>query len=98
MSMSLPMYDWPEVREATDAWWAGLARHLGLSGRLRRDCDHTAAWNDPGLLFRQTCGYPLTHAYRDRLTLIATPHYAAEGCEGPYYRSSILAREALPLE
>jgi hypothetical protein len=32
MIASLPMYDWPEVREATDAWWAGLARHLRDAG------------------------------------------------------------------
>src|SRR6185437_2123523 len=41
---SLPMYDFPEVRGATDAWWAGLARHLEHAGvtevpaaLLRRD-------------------------------------------------------------
>jgi hypothetical protein len=32
MIATLPMYDWPEVREATDAWWAGLARHLRGAG------------------------------------------------------------------
>ena len=30
--IALPMYDWPEVRGATDAWGAGLARHLRHAG------------------------------------------------------------------
>ena len=34
MIASLPMYDWPEVRDATDAWWHGLARHIGVAGEL----------------------------------------------------------------
>ena len=32
MIASLPMYDWPEVRDATNAWWAGIARHLRSEG------------------------------------------------------------------
>ena len=37
MIASLPMYDWPEVRGATDAWWNGIARHLNVSIPLSRD-------------------------------------------------------------
>ena len=29
---SLPMYDLPELREATDAWWRGLARAFAAEG------------------------------------------------------------------
>ena len=29
---SLPMYDLPEVRRATDAWWAGLAAGFTRAG------------------------------------------------------------------
>lgn len=98
MTVSLPMYDWPEMREATDGWWAGIARHLGVSHTLRRGPDHAAAWRDPGLLFSQTCGYPMTHEYKGKLHLVATPHYAVDGCEGPRYSSFVLARENRPLE
>jgi hypothetical protein len=36
MIAALPMYDWPEIREATDAWWAGLARAFRREGPARR--------------------------------------------------------------
>ena len=96
MIASLPMYDWPEVRQATDAWWAGLARHFGVAASLDRGPDHTAPWHRSDLLFSQTCGYPFTHALRGKLRLVATPHYGAGGCNGPDYCSMILAREAGP--
>lgn len=91
------MYDWPEVRDATDAWWQGIARHLGTDIPLTRAADHAALWARPDLLFSQTCGYPFTHGFAGRLSLVATPHYAADGCEGPLYRSLLFAREAVPL-
>jgi ABC-type phosphate/phosphonate transport system substrate-binding protein len=97
MIASLPMYDWPEVREATDAWWAGLARHLGLAMGLDRAPDHAASWHRSNLLFSQTCGYPFTHALKGKLHLVATPHYGADGCNGSDYCSIILARDAGPL-
>ena len=82
MIASLPMYDWPEVRQATDNWWAGIARHLDNAPALDRGADYTALWRDPRLLFSQTCGYPFTHEFSGRLKLIATPHYGADGCSG----------------
>jgi ABC-type phosphate/phosphonate transport system substrate-binding protein len=94
---SLPMYDWPEIRAATDAFWAGLARHAGLVGELTRNDAYDALWRDPALIFSQTCGYPFTHEFRNKLNYIATPHYEAEGCEGAKYSSLVFAREALPI-
>ncbi|OYX46871.1 MAG: hypothetical protein B7Y97_13185, partial [Sphingomonas sp. 32-66-10] len=90
------MYDFPDVRAATDAWWAGLRRHLGRQGveapeaLLRRD-DLMEQWADPGLVISQTCGYLLTHQLKGDLQPVATPHYAAPGCDGPMYASVILA-------
>jgi len=95
MIASLPMYDLPELRGATDAWWRGLARHMGIAGDLDRGPDHLAPWRYPGLIFSQTCGYPFTHEFRGKLKLLATPHYAAEGCEGPLYCSIIFACEKI---
>ena len=92
------MYDWPEVREATDALWAGISRRLGVALPLDRRADHISAWREPGLLFSQTCGYPFTHEFRGKLKLVATPHYGVEGCDGPGYCSFIMAREHQPLE
>jgi ABC-type phosphate/phosphonate transport system substrate-binding protein len=95
---SLPMYDWPEVREHTDTFWAGFRRHSGLSLDLDRDGKYLHAWRDPNLIFSQTCGYPFTHEFRGLLDYIATPHYHCIGCDGVNYSSFIFARHAIPLE
>ncbi len=98
MLASLPMYDFPEIREATDSFWAAIAKAYGTSGGLTRDEDWTAPWRNPDLLFSQTCGYPFTHEYAGVLKYVATPHYAADGCDGPNYCSIIFARKSAPLE
>lgn len=97
MIAALQMYDWPEVREATDQWWRIVARHLGTDVALSRPADFTSPWLRDDLLFAQTCGYPFTHALRGRVNYVATPHYAADGCSGAAYRSIVMAREAKPL-
>jgi len=93
MLASLPMYDWPEIRASTDAWWAGIARHAGLGFPLTRAVDYAALWRRDDLAFSQTCGYPFTHGFAPDLRLVATPHYDAEGCVGPEYLSFIFARQ-----
>jgi ABC-type phosphate/phosphonate transport system substrate-binding protein len=93
MLATLPMYDWPEVRSSTDALWRVLRRELGVDGELDRSIPYEEAWCEPGLVFSQTCGFPLTHQFRNVLHYIATPHYAVEGCEGPAYSSFVFARE-----
>lgn len=98
MIVSLPMYDWPEIREATDTWWRGLSRHLGVSINLDRNPDHFAAWRRDDLYFSQTCGYPFTHEFKGLLKYIGTPHYAVPGCAGANYCSFIFARISQPLE
>ncbi len=92
------MYDLPEMRAATDAWWDGLARALRREGtvdvpdRLTRDGTLERHWAAPDLLLSQTCGYPLTHALCGRVRLVATPCYETEACQGPNYCSVILVR------
>jgi ABC-type phosphate/phosphonate transport system substrate-binding protein len=104
---ALPMYALPGVQQWQEAWWAGLARHFKAAGvanvpeRLSHGGDALAAWSDPNLVFAQACGYPLTHAFAERLQLIATPCYDAPGCVGAGYRSFLIVRadsraEALP--
>lgn len=98
---SLPMYDFPEVRDATLAWWAGLARAFRRAGvpdvpdRLAQG-EEAALWADPALLFTQTCGYPLTHRFRHVLRPVATPEYAAPGCRGADYASVVVVRAEDP--
>ena len=96
---SLPMYDLAEVRHATCAWWAGLARAFEAAGiedvpsELTRPTETIAHWRDPKLLFSQTCGLPYTQQLVDDVRLIATLCYAATGCDGPLYKSLLLAGE-----
>lgn len=99
MIAALPMYDLPEAREVTDAWWAVLVRHFRQAGladmpdTLTRSANVTDSWTAPGLLFTQTCGYPFTHDWSDKLRLVATPRYNAAGCEGSTYRSGFIVRD-----
>ena len=96
MLASLPMYDLPEVRPLTDAWWKGLAAALRRSGindvpeSLTRADDLGTVWRDPGLLFSQACGYPLTHGLASVVQPVATPIYEAPGCTGAHYSSAIV--------
>jgi ABC-type phosphate/phosphonate transport system substrate-binding protein len=96
MIATLPMYDWPEVRSATDAWWEGLSRHMGAEVALLRSDDYAATWLRDDLLFSQTCGYPFTHGLTGKVKLVATPHYAVDGCDGAFYQSIVFARKHAP--
>ena len=66
---SLPMYDLPELRSATDDWWRALARALRRAGideapdDLARGVPRERAWRSPQLILTQTCGYPLRHRF-----------------------------------
>lgn len=98
---SLPMYDLPEVRWATDALWSAIAARLTAAGiaappALSRGPAVHELWADPALLLSQTCGNPYVRAYRDRLRLVATPRYAAPGCDGPRYASVLVVRADAP--
>jgi len=99
MIASLPMYDWPEVRDITDAWWNGLAEAFRREGikdvpdTLYRSETDGDSWTHPDLLFSQTCGYPYTHGGSDHLRLVATPCYGLQGCDGPTYRSFLLCHK-----
>jgi len=98
MLAALPMYDWPEVRTATDAWWSGIAGHLRAEGfrnvpdALTREPDVYRLWRDPGLVLGQTCGYPLTHELDGDVRVVGTPCYGVEGCEEATYSSAIVVR------
>jgi hypothetical protein len=98
MFASLGMYDLPELAEATNAWWRGLARHFAAQGfrdlpdKLNRQGDPVERLKAPGLLFAQTCGFPLTHRLKDHVQLLATPRYAVPGCAGATYVSWVVVR------
>ena len=93
---ALPMYDLPELQEANDVFWRAIADRLVANGvpevpnTLTRPSDLAALWRRDGLLLGQTCGYPLMKEGAGRFTIVATPVYHAEGCEGPFHRSAIV--------
>jgi ABC-type phosphate/phosphonate transport system substrate-binding protein len=98
---SLPMYDWPEVQWAHDALWSAIAERLNARGiaapeTLDRTRPSEDVWHDPGLVLSQTCGWPFATRLKDRVQLVGTPHYAVEGCRGPYYCSMIVVRKSDP--
>ena len=91
------MYDWLEVREATDSLWHNLALALRARGfdppdRLDRRRPDSSIWRDPDLLIAQTCGYPYVTELQDHVRLVATPVYDVDGCSGPLYCSQIVVR------
>ncbi len=91
---SLPMYDWPEIRAATDAWWAVLREALRARGieapeTLARDAPH---WTHPALALGQTCGMPYRLGLHAQVTLIGAPDYGLEDCPPGFYRSALVAR------
>ena len=95
---SLPMYDLPEVGDSTDRLWAAIAEELrdggvqGVPDSLERPIDHHDAWRRPGLLLSQSCGYPVATELRGALRVVATPRYAAPGCDGHRYSSVVVVR------
>ena len=101
---SLGMYDAPAVQWANDRIWGVLAERLRVAGMvdvpeaLDRSRPPDVLWDDPDLLFGQSCGYPLMTAYRDRLIYVATPSYAVPGCVAGAYRSRIVVRDDDPAE
>jgi len=93
---SLPMYDMPEVAAAQDALWAGIVAHGRRHGiddmpaRLAHGRGLQDLWEDDDLYLSQCCGYDVRNGYADRFHIVATPCYAAPGCEGADYRSVVV--------
>jgi ABC-type phosphate/phosphonate transport system substrate-binding protein len=92
---SLGMYDYPFVAEANQRLWRAIGAYLGAAGiavpEALDPAEPREVWADPRLLFGQTCGYPFIKTLRGRVSLIATPIYSFDGCEGPNYCSFVVA-------
>jgi ABC-type phosphate/phosphonate transport system substrate-binding protein len=84
---ALPMYDLPQLKAATDAFWRAISERLKDAGlivpaSLERTSDYQAIWRNPELLLGQACGYPLVKQFRNALQIVATPIYRSPGCAG----------------
>lgn len=97
MIACLPMYDWDEVRPATDALWLliqdELARRaIAAPGALKRADDLWESWLSPDLVLGQTCGFPYRTRLHRRVTLVGTPDYGLPGAPPGYYYSVLVTR------
>lgn len=101
---SLPWYDLPEIRDATDTLWTCLAHSLRKRGfdqvpeKLNRELPFDQQWTSERLLFSQACGYDVLLAYRSSLRLVGTPVYTVEGCRRALYSSVIVVRRDSNIE
>jgi ABC-type phosphate/phosphonate transport system substrate-binding protein len=102
MRASLPMYDLPELRPATDAWWSGVAGALeghgfdAAPGILARVEPIDAVWRAPDLLLSQCCGRDLVTHLSGQVVPVAIPCYRAPGCDPGSYRSWLVVRREDP--
>jgi ABC-type phosphate/phosphonate transport system substrate-binding protein len=96
------MYDFPEIRDATDALWQAIATRLRAAGLdavpeiLARALTPQESWRHPQLLLGQSCGYPALLAFHEHLRIIATPIYSAPGCQGAMHCSVVIVSDASP--
>jgi ABC-type phosphate/phosphonate transport system substrate-binding protein len=92
MIASLPMYDWPEVRAATDIYWQTIRAALkdGPAGLCRDMDDLMGHWQRPDLLLSQTCGMPYRTQLHGHVTLVGTPDYGVAGCAPGHYCSVLI--------
>ena len=93
----LPMYDWPEVRAATDALWAEIhtalqKRDIASPNTLNREEATETAWLSTRLLLSQTCGLPLVQDLRDQVTVLGRFTYQNLSAAGDYHSVIVVRR------
>ena len=99
MQASLPMYDFPEVREATEKWWHGIAKHMKQQGidnvptHLIDDVPLRQLWTSEHLLLSQCCGFDVMHSYKEHLSVLMISDWDAEGCQTGQYCSVVVVHE-----
>ncbi|WP_339712336.1 PhnD/SsuA/transferrin family substrate-binding protein [uncultured Sneathiella sp.] len=86
----LPMYDWPEILDATNDYWNALREALADQGfaspqLLTRPEDPFLLWRSPELLIAQTCGLPYVEQLSTEVSLIGTPAYDIDCGAGSYF-------------
>lgn len=93
MFASLPMYDFPSVKGATDRYWQAIRtalghgpRHLSRGGSL---WDH---WQRPDLILSQSCSLPYRAGLRGKVQLVGAPDYGLPACGAGEYNSVFVVR------
>ena len=99
MQASLPMYDFPEIRESTEVWWRGIAKRMVQQGIQNAPTDLTSGvplnelWTANNLFLSQCCGFDVMHSYKEYLTVLMISDWDVEGCEPGKYCSFIVVHE-----
>lgn len=102
MIASLGMYDFGPAQGANDRLWALTRDALRAAGHdapealTRGEGAYWPAWEEPGLVLSQTCGYPYRARLHGHVTLVGTPDYGLPGCPPGHYRSVFVARRDDP--
>ncbi len=98
---ALPMYDWPELREQVDAFYAqlrGLVPDLPETlTRVQTEAQLHALWRAPDLVLAQTCWGPLHSGLDAHVHVLAQPRYDdVPGGRDTRYRSALVMRAGQP--
>jgi ABC-type phosphate/phosphonate transport system substrate-binding protein len=108
LGVSLPMYNFPEMRAANARFWEAL-RGLLLEAGLEDAPEALVFERGPvpdrletTLLFSQTCGYPLETVFKGQAIRLGAPLYDMPGCDSapgwPTHRAIFLVRKDSPAQ
>lgn len=91
------MYARPELEGAHRRLWAHIrdnlaARGIAAPAELSQTAGEFSVWEDPSLVFSQTCGMPYRTRLHGSVQIICTPDYGLADCPAGYYRSAIIVR------
>lgn len=93
--VALPMYNVsPRLQREYEAFAASLLAQAEVQEAvtLLPSPELPALWHREDVLLTQTCGYPYMKSLRDKVSLLATPCFDFDGCEGSDYSSVIITR------
>jgi ABC-type phosphate/phosphonate transport system substrate-binding protein len=99
---ALPMYDFPELTDATDALWSFLAERLRYAGladvpsALDRSLAYDQTWTAPGLLLSQSCGLPIV-SQLDGLVTVLGSFAVATGTADARYCTKLVVHADSPV-
>jgi ABC-type phosphate/phosphonate transport system substrate-binding protein len=99
LSVSLPMYNLPEMAAQNAAFWKALSEELEAEGLANLPLE--LLFSRPPVpdaigkevLFSQTCGYPLQTIYSGQYALLGAPTYDFPGCGPATHCAFIIVRK-----
>lgn len=92
MRASLPMYDFPEFRAETDAFWAAVHDALGGNAPATLERENPWIWDVDDLMLSQTCGWPWIMGKAGASCIVARPVLSILGGGRGTYRSAVVVR------